>query len=401
MPRIDDILDKLSGATVFSCLDLQQAYHQIRLRDEDVHKTAFTTSMGLFEYRVLPFGLSNAPGTFQSLINSAIGPELRHCCMVYLDDIIVFSKDPEQHVEHLRQVLQKLQRAQLYAKLSKCKFALSSVKFLGHVVSAAGINPDPEKTAIIRDWPQPQSVKELRQFVGLAQYFRKFLQGFPTQIAPLTKLFKRHADWHWGPTQQAAFDGVKHALQTAPCLKLPDPAEPFTMVCDASGVGIGAVLLQNQRPVAFDGRKLTETESKWSATAQEMLAVVHHMKKWRCYLEGRHFTVVTDHQPNTWFSSQKVLTPRLTRWYEKIGSYTFDWEYRPGRINVADPLSRSPAFTALITAVSIQSVLRASQAGVHCLHTASTCTRPCTGLNCHAVGPELAAMQLRSKGSPV
>ena len=388
LPRIDDILDRLNGATVFSCLDLQQAYHQIRLKDADVQKTAFTTSLGLFEYRVLPFGLSNAPGTFQSLINAAIGPDLRDCCMVYMDDIIVFSKDPEQHLEHLRQVLHRLQKAKLYAKLSKCRFALSSVKFLGHIVSAAGINPDPGKTAIIRDWPTPTCVKDVRQFVGLAQYFRKFLQGFPTLAAPLTKLFRKYATWHWGSAEQAAFDGIKNALQSAPCLKLPDPAEHFTMVCDASGVGIGAVLLQQSRPVAFDGRKLTDTEGKWSATEQEMLAVVHHMEKWRCYLEGRHFTVVTDHQPNTWFSSQKVLTPRLTRWYEKIASYSFDWEYRPGRINVADPLSRSPAFTAMMTAVCTQKVLRATLTGMHCLLSTAmvadgTWPRPCTA-DCHA-----------------
>ena len=352
LPRIDDMLDRLAGAKIFSALDLQQAYHQVRLNPEDVPKTAFTTSMGLFEYKVLPFGLSNAPSTFQALINSILGPELRHCCLVYLDDIIIFSKNTEEHLVHLRAVLERLRSAHLFAKLSKCKFALSFVKFLGHIVSAAGIQPDPDKVAIVRDWPVPADLKATRQFVGLAQYFRKFIQGFPTMIAPLTTLFKKDVPWVWTPKCQHAFESVKQALLTAPCLRLPDEA-PFTVICDASGLGIGAVLLQEGRPVAFDGRKLTDAEKNWSATEQEMLAVVHHLEKWRCYLEGRHFTVVTDHQPNTWFATQKVLTPRLARWYEKLRSYDFTWEYKPGRINVADPLSRNPAFVTFVTAAEL------------------------------------------------
>ena len=327
---------------------MQQAYHQVRLHSDDVPKTAFTTSLGLFEYRVLPFGLSNAPSTFQALINSVLGPELRHCCLVYLDDIVVFSKSAPEHLEHLQLVLSKLKKAQLYAKLSKCKFGLTSVKFLGHIVSENGLEPDPAKVGIVQDWPVPLNVKQVRQFVGLAQYFRKFIQGFSTLIAPLTALFRKDAVWTWSDKCQSAFLRVKEALISAPCLKLPDNDLPYTLVCDASGVGVGAVLLQEGRPVAFDGRKLTDTEMKWGATEQEMLAVVHHLEKWRCYLEGSEFTVVTDHQPNTWFSTQKVLSPRLARWYERIRSFEFSWEYRPGRLNVADPLSRHPAFTALI-----------------------------------------------------
>ena len=245
-------------------------------------------------------------------------------------------------------MLSQLKAANLYCKLSKCKFGLASVKFLGHIVSEHGLMPDPAKVCIVQDWPVPLNVKQVRQFVGLAQYFRKFIQGFATLIAPLTALFKKDSVWVWTEKCHDAFCEVKKALTSAPCLKLPDNELPYTMVCDASGVGVGAVLMQEGRPVAFDGRKLTDTEMKWGATEQEMLAVVHHLEKWRCYLEGSEFTVVTDHQPNTWFSSQKVLSPRLARWYERIRSFDFAWEYRPGRLNVADPLSRHPAFCALI-----------------------------------------------------
>ena len=350
LPRIDDLLDRLTGAKIFSCLDLQQAYHQVRLHPDDVSKTAFTTPVGLFEYLVLPFGLSNAPSTFQALINSVLGPELSNCCLVYLDDIVVFSDTPEQHIQHLRLVLSKLQGSKLFAKLSKCRFALSSIKFLGHVVDEHGITPDPEKIKIVQDWPTPTSVTAVRSFVGLAQYFRKFIQGFSSLISPLTKLFRKHAEFAWTAQHEQTFADVKAALTSVPCLKLPDANEPFTVITDACGVGIGGVLMQADRPVAFDGRRLTETEMKWSTTEQEMLGVVYHLEKWRCYLEGVHFTVVTDHQPNVWFASQKVLSPRLARWYEKLASFDFTWQYRPGRLNVADPLSRHPTFCNLLLA---------------------------------------------------
>ena len=352
LPRIDDMFDQLSGASLFSCLDLQQAYHQIRLNPADVSKTAFTTPLGLYEYLVLPFGLCNAPSTFQAVINSVIGQELRHCCLVYLDDIVVFSKSADEHLQHLQAVLSKLQQAKLYAKLSKCRFALQSIKFLGHVIDAQGIYPDPDKVQIVQDWPVPRNVSETRSFVGLAQYFRKFIQGFPTLIAPLTSLFKKDVAFVWTQKCQDAFEGCKKALTTAPCLKLPDCNEPFTVITDACGVGIGGVLMQSDRPIAFEGRKLTDAEKKWCTTEQEMLGVVYHLEKWRCYLEGVRFRVITDHQPNIYFQSMKTLSPRLARWYERISLFDFEWQYKPGRLNVADPLSRHPAFCNMLQAVA-------------------------------------------------
>ena len=322
LPRIDDMLDKLAGACCFTSLDMQQAYHQVRLADGDVPKTAFVTPMGLYEYRVLSFGLTNAPVTFQALMNSILGPELRDHCVVYMDDIMVFSKTPEGHVLHLRRVLEQLRKHQLYAKLRKCRFAQKPVHFLGHVISAEGVLPDDSKVEVLLHWPIPNSVKEVQQFVGLAQYFRKFIMGFASMAAPLTALFRKNAAWAWSPVCQQAFEQIKQALVQPPVLKLPEDDVQFTVVCDASGVGIGAVLLQEGRPIAFDGRKLTPVEAKWDTTEQEMLAVVYHLQKWRCYLDGKDFVVVTDHQPNTWFNSQKQLNPRQYRWYEQLRSLT-------------------------------------------------------------------------------
>ena len=198
----------------------------------------------------------------------------------------------------------------------------------------------------------PQNCKQLRQFLGLAQYIRKFMQGFSHQVGCLTRLLRKDAAWHWTDTQEAAFQGIKQSLTSAPVLKLSSRDVPFTVVADASGFGIGAVLLQEGRPVAFDGRKLTDAELKWSATECEMLAVVYHLQKWRCYLDGVRFTVVTDHQPNTWFGSQKRLTPRLHRWYEQLRGFDFEWQYKPGRVNMADPISRHPSLTAHVAAVT-------------------------------------------------
>ena len=361
LPRVDDMLDALAGSTIFTCLDMQSAYHQIRLSQEDVPKTAFTTSQGLYEYLVLPFGLQNAPATFQALMNRVLG-DLRYCCTIYMDDILIHSKNAEEHQRHLRLVLERLRDHQLYCKISKCKFTLGSVQYLGNVVSADGVRPDPAKVQLVQSWPAPRNVPQLRSFVGLASHFRKFMRDFASLSAPLTALFRKNAPWRWAQAEQVAFAAIKTALTTAPVLKLPDYDQEFTVVADASGVSIGAVLLQGDLPIAFDGRKLTDVEQKWSPTEQEMLAVVHHMHKWRPYLHERHFTVVTDHEPNVWFHSQSRLNPRQHRWYEALRSYDFTWQYRPGKLNVADPLSRHPAFSAVILCACICAAVTRSRA---------------------------------------
>ena len=342
LPRIEDLLDELQGAKVFSCLDLQQAYHQVRLRDEDIEKTAFLTHKGQFEYRVLSFGLTNAPATFQALMNRVLAPFLGKFCLVYLDDVLIFSKDAQEHTQHLRQVLQSFREANFYCKLSKCKFAVREVPFLGHVVSEHGIAPDPNKARVINDWTTPKDKKELMSFLGLAQYFAKFIKGYSVLTVPLTNLLRKNVEWDWTEKCEYAFAAVKHSLAEAPVLALPDPNLPFELVTDACGTGVGAVLLQDGKPIAFAGRKLNDAETRYSVTDQELLAVIFAVTQWRCYLQGaRHaFTLVTDHNPNTYFATQPNLSRRQVRWSDKLQDYDFAWEYRPGKTNVADPISR-------------------------------------------------------------
>ena len=342
LPRIDDLMDKLHGATVFSSLDLQQGYHQLLISKEDVPKTAFLTHMGLYQYKVLCFGLCNAPSTFQTVMNRVFS----HCMsytVVYMDDILVFSKNEEEHVEHLREVMATLQRARMFAKASKCQFARSSMSFLGHIISAEGISVDPKKTDKVKDWPTPENIDDVRSFLGLATYFRKFVPNFANLAAPMYLMMRKGAEWSWSKAADDGFHAIKLALISPPCLAIPnlrDDAPPFYVHTDASITGLGAILMQEERPCAYESRKLIPAEVNYATGEQELLAVVHALRVWRCYLEGRQFTVVTDHKPITFLQTQQTLSRRQTRWSEFLQSFTFEWLYKPGKSNPADPLSR-------------------------------------------------------------
>lgn len=348
LPRIDQLLDQLKGAQVFSSLDLQAGFHQILISPEDVPKTAFTTPFGHYHWRVMPFGCANAPSTFQSVMNKIFQPLLGKGVLVYMDDILVYAKTPAEHVCLLEKVLQILHENEFYAKLSKCEFELKELKYLGHIVGSEGIKVNPSKVSAVQDWPIPTSAKDVRSFLGLSNYFRKFIQGYATLVAPLTHLTRKNVLWTphtWNDACQTAFDGIKQALVQAPVLALPDFGQPFTMevICDASTAGIGAVLTQDGKALAYESKKLTDAEKKWTTTEQELWAVVHALHVWRCYLEGLPFTVVTDHNPNIYFQTQPNLSRRQARWSEYLQRFDFKWEYRPGRTNVADPLSRNTA----------------------------------------------------------
>jgi hypothetical protein len=348
LPRIDQLLDQLTGATVFTSLDLQSGYHLLRIREADVPKTAFRVPCvgpygGSYAYKVLPMGLTNAPATFQNAMNKVFSEHLGRFVCVYLDDILVFSKTRAEHAAHLAIVMKLLRQYRLYCKLSKCAFALQEVKFLGHIVGVHGVQMDPKKVAVVQAWPKPTTVTEMRSFLGLATYFRKFVQGFATLVRPLHHLTKADTAWDWTPACEKAFEGVKYALTHAPVLAMPDFKKPFEVICDASITGVGAVLIQEGRPVAFESRKMIPAEVNYLTTEQELLAVVHALQTWRCFLEGVEFTVVTDHNPLTFFPTQPTLSRRQARWAEYLSRYRFTWEYRPGRTNVADPLSRVPA----------------------------------------------------------
>jgi hypothetical protein len=354
LPRIDQLIDQLNGATMLSSLDLQSGYYQIRINPEDVPKTAFLTPFGQYQFKVMSFGLCNAPSTFQAVMNKIFRPYLNKFMCVYLDDILIYSKTPQEHVKHLEQVLQVLRENEFYVKLSKCDFEKRELKFLGHMVGAEGIKVDPTKTKVVEDWPVPSNVSHVRSFLGLANYFRKFLPAYAIVTAPLIKLTRKGLVWGpdtWTQECQEAFDKVKNDLTKAPTLTTPDYSKPegFEVICDASTVGIGSVLTQNGLPIAYESRKLTDTEKNWTTGDQELWAVIHSLKIWRCYLEGIKFTVVTDHNPLTHLQTQPNLSRRQARWAEFLQRFDFTWNYRPGRDNVADPLSRLPFQNVLMS----------------------------------------------------
>ena len=225
--------------------------------------------------------------------------------VVYMDDILIFSRNPEEHLQHLEQVLTLLRKERLYAKLSKCTFNQPEVTFLGHVVGRFGLKPDPKKVEVVRAWQVPTNVREVRQFLGLANYLRKFMQGYSSMAAPLIELTRQDVAWQWGPPQQAAFESIKYALTTAPVLRLPDFNLPFEVVVDASLNGTGAVLMQEHQPICYTSSKFIPAERNYTTGEQELLAVYKALKEWRCYLEGaKGLTLVTDHNPNTYLSTQ-------------------------------------------------------------------------------------------------
>jgi hypothetical protein len=357
LPRIDQLIDQLNGAKILSSLDLQSGYYQIRISPEDVPKTAFLTPFGQYQFKVMSFGLCNAPSTFQAVMNKIFRPYLNKFMCVYLDDILIYSKTLAEHEDHLKKVLQVLRENEFYVKLSKCDFEKKELKFLGHMVGADGVKVDPAKTQVVKDWPVPQNVSHVRSFLGLANYFRKFLPAYAIVTAPLIKLTRKGLVWGpdtWTPECQEAFEKVKLDLTKAPTLTTPDYSNPdnkhgFEVICDASTVGIGSVLTQHGLPIAFESRKLTDPEKNWSTGDQELWAVIHSLKIWRCYLEGIKFTVVTDHNPLTHLQTQPNLSRRQARWAEFLQRFDFDWNYRPGRDNVADPLSRLPSQAVLMS----------------------------------------------------
>ncbi|KAJ9519493.1 hypothetical protein QJQ45_000590 [Haematococcus lacustris] len=358
LPRLDTLLDRLHGAKVFSKLDLRQGYHQIRVAPEDIHKTAFRTRYGHFEFTVLPFGLCNAPATFQRLMNDVLHDLLDDCVLVYLDDILIFSRTPQEHIAHLRRVLDLLRKHKLYAKLSKCEFGMDQTSFLGHIVSASGIACDPAKVAAVQSWPIPKTVHDVRSFLGLANYYRRFVKDFSTIAAPLTTLTR--ADGHdkqgvvaWGQAQQSTFDALKQALVSAPILIAPDPSQPYTLRCDASSIGIGAVLSQGtgsaERVVAYHSRKLLPAERNYPTHEQELLSLVEALKVWRHYLLGASFNLLTDNWATTHIQTQPRLDcRRQARWMEVLQEYDCIIDHIPGKQNiVADALSRRSDYQLL------------------------------------------------------
>lgn len=347
LPRIDELMDQLQGAQVFTKIDLRSGYHQIRIAEEDIHKTAFRTRYGLFEFLVLPFGLTNAPATFMTLMNEIFKDCLDLFVVIYLDDILVYSHTEEQHLKDLEQVLARLQEHKLYAKLSKCEFFKNEVDFLGHVVGQDGIKVDPAKVQTIRDWPDLRSVKDVQSFLGLVNYYRRFVPSYALVALPLSEMIKKDVQFTWGPSQQAAFAFLKQALVSAPVLAIFDPKKPVTVHTDASDFAIGAVLMQDDRPVAYESRKLSPAERNYAVHEKEELAIIFALAKWRVYLHGtpEPFIIYTDHESLKYLDSQRHLSRRQARWMTTLAEYNYQIVYRRGSLNtVPDALSRRPDY---------------------------------------------------------
>jgi hypothetical protein len=341
LPTIDELLDELGMARIFSKLDLTSGFHQIRLAPEDIAKTAFRTHDGHSEYCVMPFGLCNAPATFQATMNEIFRPLLRKTVIVFFDDILVFSPTLELHLQHLEQVFQILSKQQFQLKVSKCSFCQPQISYLGHIVTAGTVAPDPLKIQAVMDWPPPKTVKGLRGFLGLSGFYRKFVRGYATLALPLTNLLKKDA-FKWSQEEQVALDALKQALATAPVLALPNFKEPFVVQTDASGKAMGAVLLQGDHPIAYFSKVFCPRMAKASAYLRELHAVTSAVKRWRQYLLGHFFIIQTDHKSLKELLTQVIQTPEQQFYLTKLLGYHYEIQYKPGSTNVvADALSRS------------------------------------------------------------
>jgi len=347
LPRIDDTLDTLSGAQWFSTLDLLSGYWQVEVAEEDKPKTAFATREGLYEFNVMPFGLCNAPATFQRLMDLVLAGVQWTQCLVYLDDVIIIGRDFAEHLHNLSIVLQKLKEAGLRLKPSKCSFCQESVSYLGHIVSREGVSTDPDKTERVTSWPTPTSVQAVQQFLGLASYYRRFVQNFAEIAKPLHRLTERGREFTWTLECETSFATLKNRLASAPILSFPDFSKAFILDTDASQEGIGAVLSQisegNEQVIAYASRTLSKAERKYSVTRKELLAVVVFTNHFRPYLLGRNFALRTDHSSLTWLHNFKEPEGQLARWIEKLQEYNFTILHRQGKQHQnADALSRRP-----------------------------------------------------------
>ena len=347
LPRINDCLDAMASAKLFSTFDLRSSYHQVEVSTQDRDKTTFICPRGMYRYRTMPFGLCNAGATFQRLMDVVMSGLHLDVCLVYLDDIILFSRTVEEHFERLVRVLGRLQSAGLKLKPEKCSLMQRSVSFLGHVVSGEGIATDPAKIKTVTEWPVPVSVKEVRSFLGLAGYYRRFVKGYASIAAPLHALTKKEQPFVWTDKTQTAFEMLRDALTSPPILAMPNDTGDFVLDTDACNQTIGAVLSQVQdgveRVIAYASRTLDKREVNYCITRKELLAIVYSLKHFKQYLMGRSFKIRTDHAPLTWLRHTPDPIGQQARWLEIMEEYDFQVEHRPGvRHGNADSVSRRP-----------------------------------------------------------
>lgn len=367
LPLIDSAFGPLHHATVFSKLDLRNAYHLVRIKEGDEWKTAFNTPLGHFEYLVMPFGLTNAPAVFQALINDVLRDMLNRLVFVYLDDILIFSRDLEEHVQHVRLVLRRLLENRLFVKAEKCEFHVTSVSFLGFVVEKGQLKADPAKVQAVAEWPSPSTRKQLQRFLGFANFYRRFIRNYSQVSGPLTQLTSSKTPFLWSQAAETAFRRLKNLFTSAPVLSHPDPSLQFIVEVDASDTGVGAVLSQrspvDQRthPCAFFSRRLTPAEKNYDVGNRELLAVVLALQEWRHWLEGstHPFLVWTDHRNLSYLRSARRLNSRQARWALFLGRFQFTLSYRPGSRNIKpDALSRQ--FSSPVEDLPVETILPAS-----------------------------------------
>ncbi|XP_065368079.1 uncharacterized protein LOC135960632 [Calliphora vicina] len=347
LPSIEGIFARLPKANIISKLDLKDAYWQIALDDESKPITAFTVpGRPLYQFTVMPFGLCNAPQTMSRLIDELIPPDLKNSVFGYLDDVIIVSENFEEHIGILIRIAGQFRKANLTLNLSKSKFCVTKVKYLGYIIGDGGIVTDPEKVSAIRNWPTPKNIKQVRGFLGLAGWYRRFIANFSSVVYPISETLSTKKKFVWTPEAQQAFEQIKDLLSSAPILSNPDFEKKFFVHCDASDFGIGAVLVQldnnnEEKPIAFMSRKLNSAQRNYSVTERECLAAIEAIQRFRCYLELQKFEVITDHSSLVWLMKQPNLSGRLARWALKLQAYNFTISHRKGKENIVpDALSR-------------------------------------------------------------
>ncbi|KOM58401.1 hypothetical protein LR48_Vigan11g143500 [Vigna angularis] len=340
IPLIEELLDELRGAKYFSKVDLKSGYHQIRMGEGDIEKTTFQTHQGHYEFMVMPFGLTNAPATFQSAMNSLMQPYLRKFVLVFFDDILVYSRSWEEHLEHVGTVLRELVTNRWVANRKKCEFGKTQISYLGHRIFARGVEMDEDKVRAVIDWEKPKTVKALRGFLGLTGYYRRFVKDYGKIVKPLTDLLKK-GQFTWTEQAEEAMSRLKKAITTAPVLVLPDFDQPFHIECDASGRGVGAVLMQGKKPIAFFSKALSMGTLSKSIYEKKLMALVLAIQHWRPYLLGQRFVVHTDQRSLKYLLEQRITMQNQQNWIAKLLGYDFEIVYKSGVTNkVADALSR-------------------------------------------------------------
>lgn len=345
LPLINDILERLGKAKYFTSLDLASGYHQCPLREEDREKTAFSTPFDHFQFKVMPMGLTGATEFFQKLMNTVLSGLQGVRSLVYLDDIVCFGSSLSDHNESVKQVFERLRKFNLKLQPDKCEFLRKEIIYLGHKITTEGVLPDPSKVECVKNYPRPETAKQLKSYVGFVSYYRKFIPNFGKIARPLHDLLLKDVPFEWGAKQELAFCELREKLISEPLLQYPDYEKEFLLTTDASGTAIGAVLSQGEigkdLPIAYASRTLNKAEKRYSVSEAEMLACVWGVQYFRQYLYGRHFKIVTDHRPLCWAFKMSNPSSRLTRWRLKLEEYQYQIVYKPGILNSnADALSR-------------------------------------------------------------